>query len=117
VEQLRPEVTPGVKAIVNRLMAKRPEDRFQTPAELAAALSTDSALPQPAVPVAVIVPAALAQDQPAPLAIPLGVPPMRGDMLSPSQRKRRLFIAAFAFLLLMVLVAVSLGLAMTFAPP
>jgi eukaryotic-like serine/threonine-protein kinase len=39
VEQLRPEVPPGVAAIVRRLLAKRPADRFQTPAELAAALA------------------------------------------------------------------------------
>jgi formylglycine-generating enzyme required for sulfatase activity/serine/threonine protein kinase len=39
VERLRAEVTPGVAAIVRRLMAKRPEDRYQTPAALAAALA------------------------------------------------------------------------------
>jgi serine/threonine-protein kinase len=38
VEQLRPVVPPGVAAIVRRLMAKNPEDRFATPAELARAL-------------------------------------------------------------------------------
>jgi hypothetical protein len=40
VEQLRPEVPPAVVAIVNRLMAKRPDERFQTAAELAAALES-----------------------------------------------------------------------------
>jgi eukaryotic-like serine/threonine-protein kinase len=39
VERLRPEVPPAVAAIVRRLMAKRPEDRFQSPAELMAALA------------------------------------------------------------------------------
>jgi WD40 repeat protein len=38
VEQLRPEVPPAVASIVRRLMAKRPDDRYQTPAEVAAAL-------------------------------------------------------------------------------
>jgi WD40 repeat protein/serine/threonine protein kinase len=38
VEKLRPETPPAVAAIVRRLMAKKPEDRFQTPAELAAVL-------------------------------------------------------------------------------
>ena len=38
VEHLRPEVPATVAALVRRLMAKKPEDRFQTPAELAAAL-------------------------------------------------------------------------------
>jgi serine/threonine-protein kinase len=34
IEKVRPEVPPGVAAIVRMLMAKRPEDRYQTPAEL-----------------------------------------------------------------------------------
>ncbi|MGH7225865.1 MAG: serine/threonine-protein kinase [Gemmataceae bacterium] len=34
VEQLRPEVPPRVSAIVSKLMAKRPKERYQTPAEL-----------------------------------------------------------------------------------
>jgi formylglycine-generating enzyme required for sulfatase activity/tRNA A-37 threonylcarbamoyl transferase component Bud32 len=38
VEQLRPDVPPEVAAIVRKLMAKRPEDRYQTPAEVAAIL-------------------------------------------------------------------------------
>jgi serine/threonine-protein kinase len=40
VELLRPVVPPGVAALVRRLMAKQPADRFQTPAELAEALET-----------------------------------------------------------------------------
>jgi serine/threonine-protein kinase len=39
IQQLRPEVPPTVAAVVRKLMAKRPEERFQTPAEVAAALS------------------------------------------------------------------------------
>jgi serine/threonine protein kinase len=38
VEELRPEVPPAVAQLVRKLMAKRPEQRHQTPAELAAAL-------------------------------------------------------------------------------
>jgi len=38
LEVVRPDVPPGVCAIVRRLMAKDPEQRFQTPAELVAAL-------------------------------------------------------------------------------
>ncbi len=38
VEERRPEVLPAVAAVVRKLMARRPEDRYQTPAELAAAL-------------------------------------------------------------------------------
>lgn len=39
IEKLRPEVPPVVANIVRRLMAKKPEERHQTPAELAAALA------------------------------------------------------------------------------
>jgi len=39
VEQLRPEIPASVGVIVRTLMAKKPEDRYQTPAELAAALA------------------------------------------------------------------------------
>jgi serine/threonine-protein kinase len=38
VEELRPEVPSAVAQLVRKLMAKRPEQRYQTPAELAAAL-------------------------------------------------------------------------------
>jgi len=38
VEKLRPDVPRNVAAVVRKLMAKKPEKRFQTPAELAAAL-------------------------------------------------------------------------------
>jgi serine/threonine-protein kinase len=39
VQELRPEVPRAAQAIVSKLMAKRPEQRFQTPGELAAALA------------------------------------------------------------------------------
>jgi WD40 repeat protein len=39
VQELRPDVPPAVGAIVARLMAKNPAERFQTPAELAAMLT------------------------------------------------------------------------------
>jgi serine/threonine protein kinase len=39
VERLRPDVPPAVGAVVRRLLAKRPEERFQTPRELAEALA------------------------------------------------------------------------------
>jgi serine/threonine protein kinase len=39
LERLRPETPPQVVAVVNRLMAKHPENRYQTPAEAAAALA------------------------------------------------------------------------------
>jgi serine/threonine protein kinase len=39
VEELRPEVGPEISAIVARLMAKKPEDRFQSATELAVMLA------------------------------------------------------------------------------
>jgi serine/threonine-protein kinase len=39
VESVCPEVPPAVGAIIRRLMAKKPDDRFQTPAELANTLA------------------------------------------------------------------------------
>jgi WD40 repeat protein/tRNA A-37 threonylcarbamoyl transferase component Bud32 len=58
VERRRPDVPPRVAAVVRRLMAKRPEDRYQTPAELAVALDDPDLLaPAPAVPPTVIRPA------------------------------------------------------------
>jgi serine/threonine protein kinase len=38
VKQLRSEVSPAVKAVVDKAMAKKPADRFQTAAEMIAAL-------------------------------------------------------------------------------
>jgi serine/threonine-protein kinase len=39
VEQVRPEVPVGIALVVRKLMAKQPEQRYQTPAELAAVLA------------------------------------------------------------------------------
>jgi tRNA A-37 threonylcarbamoyl transferase component Bud32 len=38
VSQLRPDIPPPVVAVVHKLMAKKPADRYQTPAELATAI-------------------------------------------------------------------------------
>jgi tRNA A-37 threonylcarbamoyl transferase component Bud32 len=38
VSQLRPEVPPPVAAVIHKLMAKKPAERYQTPADLAAAV-------------------------------------------------------------------------------
>jgi serine/threonine protein kinase len=53
IEELRPEVPIPIRTILKKLLAKRPEDRYQTPAELAYALAafkaslSGKALPPP----------------------------------------------------------------------
>jgi WD40 repeat protein/serine/threonine protein kinase len=47
VERLRPDVPPAVAAVVRKLLAKRPEDRYQTPADLAAALEAPAGAAAP----------------------------------------------------------------------
>ncbi len=51
--EVRPDVSAGLNAVVMRLLAKRPEERYQTPAELAEALEPfakggDAPPPEPA---------------------------------------------------------------------
>ena len=43
LEEMRPGTPPAVIAVVRRLMAKRPDDRYQTPAEAAAVLGAVAA--------------------------------------------------------------------------
>ena len=50
VKQLRPEVPDGVVAVVNKMMAKDPADRYQVPSELMAALAPFVATPIPPPP-------------------------------------------------------------------
>jgi len=45
VQQRRPDLPPWVAALVQKMMAKRPEDRLQTAAEVAAALPAPMAIP------------------------------------------------------------------------
>jgi serine/threonine protein kinase len=71
LEELRGDVPPGVSAIVRKLMAKKPEERFQTPAELAAALIPyTNAVPVAAMPVGGEVYGAGEYDANVPLAQP-----------------------------------------------
>lgn len=71
VEKIRQGIPPPVAAIVRRLMSKHPGGRFQTPAELAAALTpfTGQGLAPSAIPLAAQAPAAV------PFAIPVPPPP------------------------------------------
>ncbi len=46
IESLRPELPPGLPAVIRKMMAKRPEARYQTPAEVAHALAPFSKRPR-----------------------------------------------------------------------
>jgi serine/threonine protein kinase len=50
LEQLRADLPAGLKVVVGRMMAKRPEERYQMPAEVAAALAPYCRPPRPAPP-------------------------------------------------------------------
>jgi serine/threonine-protein kinase len=79
IEQIRPEVPPAVAAIVRKLMAKKPNDRYQTPAELVSALDAlfprqavvRPATPSYAVPVAMAVPSTAVGATTVPQALPV----------------------------------------------
>ena len=106
IETLRPETPPHVIAVVRKLLAKRPEDRYQTPAELVAAL--DALFPKPgaprpaAAPMAAVAqavqaeagggrqqaPAAVAVQSAAPVAQPVLLEPFEFGASSPTPAAR-----------------------------
>src|SRR5262249_49541284 len=72
---LRPDVPPVVAALVRKLLAKRPEDRFQTPAELAEALDrvlAPGGTEAPVPPEWVV--SSLPSAEPVPSAVPIATP-------------------------------------------
>jgi serine/threonine-protein kinase len=77
VEQLRHGLPAAVAAMVRRLMAKHAAQRFQTPAELAAALAPFAL--QGSVPMAIAVPPP--GQAPPPFAIPVPPPPDSGSFV------------------------------------
>jgi WD40 repeat protein len=82
LEQLRPDVPPGVVAVVNKLMAKRREDRCQTPAEAAEALARFAVESTPVFSRPIVAPRKPAAP-PAPVRRPIPqdqTPPPRGDL-------------------------------------
>lgn len=108
LEQLRPEVPTRVCAIVSKLMAKRPGERYQTPADLIldlAALSptpaaTASSIPPQAIPVR-----AVPNDAPPPMAILVS----RLDQAKPSYARTR-WRGRIGLTLLIVVILALLGL-------
>jgi serine/threonine protein kinase len=108
LETFRSDVPPVIQGIVRKLLAKRPDERFQTPAELVAALPVvrkkgDAAYSP--VPTAQVV-APVLDDKPSPLSL--------GAVQRPSAarngRKRLVVIAASVAVLVLV------GLVLALAP-
>lgn len=67
IEQLRPEIPPALGGIIRKLLVKKPEERYQTPGELVAAL--DGLRFHPAMP-----PPPPGRPQPSPFAAGANVP-------------------------------------------
>ncbi len=74
VRDARPGVPDGLAQVLRRMMARQPADRYQTPAEVAAALApyTGAAPAEGGVPPAPAVPR-MELDEPIPLAAPVSV--------------------------------------------
>jgi len=108
VTSLRADVPPGIAAIVHKLLAKRPEGRYQTPTELADALAGVARV-QAAIPAATVAPAAPLSFEMSPAAGAPVVGEYRRRRQS-AQRRRMVIAASFGVLALG-------GLVLAFAIP
>jgi tRNA A-37 threonylcarbamoyl transferase component Bud32 len=130
LEQLRPDVPPGLAAVVRKALAKRPGDRYQTPAELAAALAAlpaggAGAFDQDA-PTVAEVQGLTRQDDPALARAGDLAPPVGGAAPAPAlgyagrraaERRRQVLLAAAGGAVSLALAGVLLLLLLRFAVP
>lgn len=80
----RPEITPALEEVIRRMMARRPEDRYQTPVEVAQALAPFTGQPTPPqVPMAMPV-SAPSPDVPMAHAVFADAPPPEPVSADPS---------------------------------
>ena len=70
----RPEVSPALEAVLRKIMARQPEDRYQTPLEVARALEPFAA------PVAQSVPASAPVTPPVAMAVPVAPSAIAADV-------------------------------------
>jgi tRNA A-37 threonylcarbamoyl transferase component Bud32 len=75
VRTQRPDVPPALEEVLRKMMARKPEDRFQTPIEAAQALQPFAAL-ESAPAVAIALPAAAGVVMATPVAVPSANVPM-----------------------------------------
>lgn len=91
LEQLRPDASAVVAAILNKLIAKSPEDRYQTPAELAADLGHIDNLAETVVYQAgnASLPVADAMEETSPSWSSLITPTDPSDVVTPSETRHK----------------------------
>jgi WD40 repeat protein/serine/threonine protein kinase len=114
IERLRPAVPPEIRAIVFKLLAKKPEERYQTPGQLAQALTVGNGQTESIIPVAELPPrgaldtARFGTSETPPMAIPIAAPVPPPSLL---KQWRWPIIAGLAGILVLavVLLAVSLS--------
>src|SRR5262249_43724593 len=124
VEQRRKDVPAGMAAVVRKLMAKHPGDRFQSPAELATVLAKGAELPAEAIPLGRrAAPSAAAWGE-LPLAVPVDADETIAASTTPSgshpgrrSRKRRIVIFGAGGLLLLGLIGFFLVLPSRWSEP
>jgi serine/threonine-protein kinase len=111
IEKLRPDVPAEVVAIIDRLMAKKPADRFQTPAEVSAVLAAFLATRPPPPPPAILLPSA-APDADLPVAsVPGQSNPLAETVrryLKDTRNRTRVILIGLGVLILLGLLVVAL---------
>jgi serine/threonine-protein kinase len=101
IDELRPAVSAEVQAVVRKLTAKRPEDRYQTPAELIEAItalppsgsSTAVPRPEPAAPAvssppATLIPKQLERSDRPEVQLPVRSEPVSGSPVEVAQDQK-----------------------------
>jgi serine/threonine-protein kinase len=74
VRSVRPEVPPGLEEVVRKMMARRPEDRYQTPIEAALALQPYTEAPLAPLPALATLIASEGMSQRVPTAVVMAIP-------------------------------------------
>jgi serine/threonine protein kinase/WD40 repeat protein len=110
LDSLAPEVPPGLVALLQRLLAKNPDERYQTPAEVAAALTPFCQTVPYAVPLTAIeLPAGAPETMhgvPFAQTLPMHSPALPATVVVPVPRR----VGRWSILAILVLLAVFIGM-------